>query len=78
MQTKKKLILNLFIMLSLLECADKILVNSLDVDVLLLLIHHSQHNHAEDYISTEDAFEYISFESLSAKIETWKVSYGTI
>ena len=65
-------------MLSLLECADKILVNSLDVDVLLLLKHYSQHNNAEDYISTEDAFEYILFESLSAKIETWKVSYGTI
>ena len=47
------------------------------MDVLLLLINHSQHNHAEDYISTEDAFEYISVESLSAKIETWKVSYGT-
>ena len=31
---------------SFLECADKIIVNSLDADVLLLLIHHSQHIHA--------------------------------
>ena len=48
---------------SFLECADKIIVNSLDADVLLLLIHHSQHIHAEEilYFSNEDSFEYIFY-----------------
>ena len=62
-------------MLSLLKCADKIIVNSLNEDVLLLLIHHREIL----YFSNEDSFEYIFYMSLyvqKGKLDCQVVTLG--